>query len=235
LIPLYAVGVFLSFTLSQSSMVIRWWRRREPGWRAGLPVNALGAVTTGLVTIIIAATKFEHGAWMVIVLIPVLVVMMRAINAHYVHVADQLAVTESDAPRSPIPPPILLVPVPGITRAVERTLAVARGLSPRVTALHVTDDVEEGERLRERWVAAGIDIPLVLLENPFRSLTAPILAYLDALQQRDGKTPVIVVLSEFVPRRPWEHLLHNQSALRLKAALFFRHNTVVMDVPYHLE
>jgi amino acid transporter len=235
LIPLYAVGVFVSFTLSQSGMVLRWWRKREPGWRAGLPINALGAATTGLVAVIIAATKFEHGAWMVIVLIPTLVLLMRGVNAHYTTVADELALPRPDEPLPELPEPTVLVPVPGLNRAVEHTLAVARALSPNVIALHVTDDSEAGSKVREQWDAWGTDIPLVILESPYRSLMAPLLAYVDRLQRNAPRTPIVVVLSEFVPRHFWEYFLHNQSALRLKASLFFRPNTVVMDVPYHLE
>jgi hypothetical protein len=235
LIPLYAVGVFVSFTLSQGSMVVRWWRRREPGWRTGLPVNALGAATTGLVAIVIAATKFEHGAWMVIILIPIMVLTMRGIHAHYSSVAEQLARPEPGEPLPILPQPIVLVPVPGVNQAVEHTLAVAHALSPNVTAIHVSDDAEASERLRQEWDAWKTDIPLIVLESPFRSLLGPLLIYIDALRARETTTPIVVVLSEFVPRRFWEYLLHNQSALRLKAALFFRKNAVVMDVPFHLD
>jgi hypothetical protein len=171
---------------------------------------------------------------MVIVLLPVIVLLMRAINAHYVKVADQMALGSSDESLPSIPEPLVLVPVPAVNRAVMRTLAVARGLSAHVTALHVFDEPEDGEMLRQRWAQSKIDIPLVLLENPFRSLTSPLLTYIDSIQQRDPERPIVVVLSEFVPQRPWEYLLHNQSALRLKGQLFFRPNTVVMDVPYHL-
>ncbi|MBI4491616.1 MAG: APC family permease [Chloroflexi bacterium] len=233
LIPLYAVGVFVSFTLSQASMVVRWWRRREPGWQHGLPINAVGAVTTGLVAIIIAATKFEHGAWMVIVLLPILVLMLRGINAYYVGVADQLILEPTSKPRLPSPP-IVVVPVQGLDRAVARTLAFARSLSERVVAVHVTDDAAAGEALRARWESWSGDVPLVILESPYRALVPPLLAYLDALQQQDPQAPITVVLSEVVPRHFWEYLLQGQVALRLKAALFFRPNTVVVDMPYHL-
>jgi amino acid transporter len=234
LIPLYAVGVFVSFTASQASMVVRWWRRREPGWQRGLPINALGAVTTCLVAIIIAATKFEHGAWMVIVLIPILVMTMRAINHHYVKVADLLALDNLDEPVPNIAEPYVIIPVPGINRATQRTLAIALKLSHNVTAIHVTDDREAGDRLRERWEALVDDVPLVVLESPFRALVGAVQTYLDALQQREPDRTVIVVLSEFVPHYPWEYVLHNQTALALKGVLFLRPNTVVMDVPYHL-
>jgi amino acid transporter len=234
LIPLYAVGVFTSFTLSQSSMVKRWWTTREPGWRYSLLVNAVGAITTGIVTIVVASTKFTHGAWMVLVLIPINVLILHRINAHYVRVADQLAMEPSAEPMPEYPEPLLVVPVPGLNRAVARTLAHARALSRNVTAVHVTDDLESAALLRRRWKQWGTDVPLVILESKYRSLTGPLLHYLDALSQKDPTLPVTVVLAEYVPRRWWEWPLHNQTALRLKWALFFRRNTTVLDVPYHL-
>jgi amino acid transporter len=235
LIPLYAVGVFLAFTLSQASMVRRWWVRREGQWRQSLVVNGIGAATTALVTVIVGTVNFERGAWMVLVLIPVLVIIMRAINAHYVAVADQIALPSLDEPLPELGHPPVIVPVPGVDRAIHRTIAVARSLSPNVTGVHVTDDAEAGERIRQRWQRLMPEIPLVLLESPYRSLVGPVLTYINAVQQRYPGRPVIVVLSEFVPRHFWEYPLHNQTALRLKAALFFRPNTVVVDVPYHLE
>jgi len=234
LIPLYAVGVFVSFTCSQASMVKRWWTRREPGWRTGMPINAVGAITTGLVAIIIGATKFVHGAWMIIVLIPVLVITLRRINAHYIRVADQLAMEPTAEKMPEFPEPVLVVPVPGLNRAVARTLGYAKSLSRNVTAVHVTDDMEEAAALRRRWKQWGVDVPLVILESQYRSLTGPLLHYIDALAQKDPKAPIMVVLAEYVPRRWWEWPLHNQTALRLKMALFFRPNTTVLDVPYHL-
>jgi amino acid transporter len=234
LIPLYAVGVFLSFTLSQSGMVVRWWKRREPGWQTGMPINMFGAICTGVVTIVVATEKFSHGAWMVILLIPILVLTLRAINAHYVSVRDELAIEGPDVtvPESPVP--IVLVPVPNLNRATLQTLSFAHSISDDVTALFVTDDLDEAASFRKRWGQWEGDTPLVVLESPYRSLTAPLLAYVDAQRTRHPKRTIMVVLGEFVPRHWWEWLLHGQSALRLKAALFFRPNVVVADVPYHL-
>ncbi|MFN8526094.1 MAG: APC family permease [Chloroflexota bacterium] len=234
LIPLYAVGVFTSFTLSQAGMVRRWWRQREPGWRYGLPINFVGMVTTGLVTLIVSATKFTHGAWMIIVLIPMLVYTLRRINGHYVRVADQLALEPTREPVPTYPEPILIVPVPGVNRAVARTLGYARALSKNVTAVHITDNLEEAAVLRRRWKEWGTDVPLVVLESRFRSLTGPLLHYIDAVAKKDPGAPITVVLAEYVTRRWWEWLLHNQTAFRLKANLFFRPNTAVIDLPYHL-
>ncbi|MBM2812224.1 MAG: amino acid transporter [Chloroflexi bacterium] len=236
LIPLYAVGVFVAFTFSQSAMVRRWWSRREAGWQRGLVINGLGAVTTGVVAIEIATVKFTSGAWIVLIIIPTLVMIMRAINAHYVAVRDQVARGGGDGPVRPLdPPPHVVVPVPDLNKVVARTVALATSLSPHVIAVHVTDDCDAGELLRERWQREVPDVPLTVLDSPYRSLVAPFLAYIDALQAHEPTRPIVVVLSEFVPRHFWEYPLHNQTALRLKGALFFRPNTAVIDVPYHLE
>jgi amino acid transporter len=235
LIPLYAVGVFLAFTLSQSSMVRRWLRVRGPNWRRSLAMNATGAVTTGVVTLIIAATKFTHGAWLVIVLIPCLVMLFYQISRHYRQVNEQLQVTALPETLPSAPIGKVIVPIANINQAVVQTLAYARGLSPDVTAVHVTDDLQEAETLRHQWEAWDVGIPLLLLETPYRSLVNPLLAYIDALDTRMPGSPMTVVLPEFVPAHWWEQILHNQTALRLKLALLNRPNTVVTDVPFHLK
>jgi amino acid transporter len=234
LIPLYAVGVFLSFTLSQSGMVRHWYRLRGKNWRRSLVINGIGAVSTGVVCIIIAATKFVHGAWVVVALIPILVLVFYGIYGHYRGIAEQQQV--EDLPKE-LPEQQLgkvVVPIGGINRAVIRTLAYARAVSPDVTAVHVTDDMTSAERLRKEWEEWGIDVPLLILETPYRSFLGPLLTYIDALDERSPGALVTVVLPEFVPKHWWENLLHNQAALRLKLALLSRPNTVVTDVPYHL-
>jgi amino acid transporter len=234
LIPLYAVGVFTSFTLSQAGMVKRWWTRREPGWQFSLPVNLIGALTTGLVTVIVASTKFTHGAWMVIILIPIQVYLLLRINAHYGRVADQIVLDPAVDKMPTYPEPILIVPVPGLNRVVARTIGYARALSQNVTAIHVTDDMEAADELRRAWKAWDSDVPLVILESKYRALAGPLMHYLDAVAKKNPSSPITVVLAEYVPRRWWEWPLHNQTALRLKGSLFFRPNTCVIDVPYHL-
>jgi len=170
----------------------------------------------------------------VIVLIPFQVWFLWRINAHYTRVADQLAMAPTDEPADKLPTPILVVPVPGLNRAVARTIRYARSLSNHVTAVHVTDDLDDAAELRKRWKAWGTDVPLVILESKYRALGGPLLHYLDAVSKHDADAPVTVVLAEYVPRRWWEWPLHNQTALRLKTSLFFRPNTAVIDVPYHL-
>ncbi len=234
LIPLYAIGVFVAFTCSQAGMVKRWWSKREPGWHYGLVINTVGAITTLAVAVIQSLAQFTHGAWMVIVIIPIQVWVLWRIRAHYERVAEQLVLDTSAEPPTKLAEPILVVPVPGLNRAVARTLSFARALSENVTAVHITDDLEAAHELRRAWKEWGTDVPLVILESKYRALTGPLLHYIDAVAQRNPSAPITVVLAEYVPRHWWEWPLHNQTALRLKGTLFFRPNTAVVDVPYHL-
>lgn len=236
LIPLYAVGVFISFTVSQGSMVRRWWQRRESGWRHSLVIQGVGAVTTGIVGIVIASTKFVHGAWMVLLLIPALVAMFRSIASHYRTVNEQLSLDTGVAELKGYERNVVLVPVADLNRATMQALSFARSICEDVTAVHVTDDLEQAERLRQRWhTTIGNEIPLVILESPYRALVPILLAYIDAIDEQDPGIPVTVVVPEFIPAHWWQHFLHNQSALRLKAALLFRPETVVVDFPLHLK
>ena len=233
LIPLYAFGVFLSFTLSQTGMVQRWRRLKEEGWQHGMLINGFGAVCTFIVTIVVAVTKFTHGAWIVIVLIPVLVLCFKAIHRHY-----ERAATELQA-QTPLDPNeikhTVIVPIAAINRVAKQTLAYARSISDNVTAIHITDDEAEIEEMRARWNELGTDMPLVIIESPYRSLIGPLLSYIDEIDKQRPDDTITVVLPEFVARHWWEQLLHNQSAFRIKAALLFRPGTVVTSVPYHLE
>ncbi len=233
LIPLYAVGVFTSFTLSQGGMVRRWQRLKEAGWQRGLAVNLAGAVATGVVAIVIAFTKFTHGAWIVIVLIPVLILGMRAIHRHYATAARELAAQTPLDPAEIIH--TVLVPIADVNRVARQTLAYARSISDNVTAVHVGDDEAEIERMRQAWGDLGTDVRLVIIESPYRSLVGPLLSYIDEVDRQRPDDTLTVVIPEFVARHWWEQLLHNQTALRIKAALLFRPGTVVISVPYHLE
>jgi amino acid transporter len=235
LIPLYAVGVFLSFTLSQAGMVLHWRRLREPGWRKSLIINALGALLTGVVLVVVGSVKFALGAWMVFVLIPVLVLMFNGIHRHYCHVAEQLSVARLEEGKIGTPRQIVVVPIGDINQASLRALAFARSISNNPLVLRITYDGNEAEVFRREWTRWGNGTQLVLLESPYRSFTEPLLAYIDALHRQDPEAYVTVVLPEFLPAHWWEHILHNQTALRLKAALLFRRNTVTIDVPYHLK
>jgi amino acid transporter len=233
LIPLYAVGVFLSFTISQSGMVARWRRGREPGWRRQLGINATGAVATGVVAVIIGATKFTHGAWIVVLLIPILILAFLRIRAHYDVVVRELSL-EGYEPGPPVPPRII-VPVGGVHRATVRAVEYARTLNEHVTAVYI-DQYGDANRVLEQWGLWGRGTPIVVLTSPYRSMVRPLLDYIDRVREAQGRKGfVTVVLPEFMPRRWWQHFLHNQSALLLKGALLFRRDVVVVNVPFHLQ
>ncbi len=232
LIPLYAVGVFMSFTLSQGGMVRRWLVRRERGWRWRWWVNAVGAATTGLVMVVIAATKFTHGAWIVVILIPLLVAVFVAIHRHYDDVAGQLTL-EGVTPEPPVEVTVLVL-VGDLHRGVLHALQYARALSPTVKGLYVETNPDRTRKLEEKWGKYVDGIPLVVLTSPFRSLLGPFLEYLDHLQAMGDNHVVTIVIPEFIPARWWQHLMHNQTALVIKGALLFRKGVVVVDVPFHL-
>ena len=237
LIPLYAVGVFVGFTLSQAGMVMHWRRYREPGWRRAMAINSAGACATAVVAVIIAATKFTHGAWLTILAIALLAFLFRAMGAHYRRVQRELAL-DDDTPlietaSGRYNQPVILA-VDELNRATARAVAYARSISRNVTALHVTDDVSDSEALRKEWERRVLDVPLVIVESEYRSLLGPVVSYVDALDRADPQETVTVVLPEYRARWPWQRALHNQSSQRLKTALLERRNTVVVDVPYHL-
>jgi amino acid transporter len=235
LIPLYTVGVFVAFTLSQSGMVRHWWRLRgeQRGWRWRAALNGAGAVATGVVAVIVGVAKFALGAWIILLLIPLLIGVMWAIAQHYRSVEEQLAVSWTDQ-RLPRRVPRVIVPVSRLDHATLEAVAYARSISTDVTAVHVADQRSDVEEMKRRWEEWGGPVKLVILESPYRALMAPLMAYIDATETMDPSQPTTVVLSEFVPRHIWEYPLHNQTAVRLKLRLFFRPNTVVIDVPYHL-
>jgi len=232
LIPLYAVGVFLSFTLSQASMVRRWLRLKEEGWWWRWWLNAVGAIVTGLVMITIAATKFTHGAWIVVLLIPSLVAVFVIVHRHYEEVAVQLSL-DAFSP----PPPMtntVLVLVGDIHRGVIKAIQYAQTLSPNAKAVFVETDPERTRRLEEKWGKYGMGVPLIVLTSPYRSLLGPLTKYVDHLQNQGENHVVTIVLPEFIPAKWWQLGLHNQTAFLIKGAMLFRKNVIVTDVPYHL-
>jgi amino acid transporter len=234
LIPLYAVGVFVSFTLSQAGMVRHHRRVREPHWKRGVAINGVGSVATAIVTLIIAVTKFGKGAWVPIVVIPIIVALFKAIKHHYSSVAEGLKVPLDYKPRRMNHTVVVLVG--GVHRGVLEALAYAKSLAPnRLLAVTIVSDDEEQERIEQAWRERRIDIPLEIVHSPYRELTRPILRFIDELDARYDNDIITVVLPEFVVGNWWSQLLHNQSALFLKGRLLFRKGTVVTSVPYHLE
>jgi hypothetical protein len=216
-------------------MVRRWLRLREKGWRWRIVVNGIGAVATGVVMLTLAVTKFVEGAWIVVLIIPILVAIFLVMHRHYDEVARELSLEGFEGP--PTFHHTVLVPIGDLHRGVVRALQYAKTLAPNamVRAVYVETDPAKTARLEERWGVWGLGVPLVVLTSPYRSLLRPLLDYVDAIQSRGEDQMVTIVLPEFLPRKWWQHILHNQTALMIKAALLFRRNTVVADVPYLLK
>ncbi len=234
MLPLYAVGVFISFTLSQAGMVQHHRRLREDGWERRAFINGTGAALTAVVMLVLAVTKFTHGAWAVLALIPVLVLIFKGIHAHYKSVAQQLSLATAARPR-PVRRLTAIVLVSGIHKGVLPALELAKSLAPdNVTAVYVNLDQDQTDKLQARWSEWGCEIPLVVLESPYRSLITPLMRYIDEVEGRYGDDELMVILPEFVPAHWWEHLLHNQTGLILRTALMFRKGKVVISVPYRL-
>ena len=234
LIPLYAVGVFLSFTLSQAGMVRRWLGKRGSHWRKKIVINGIGAVATAIATLIIASTKFMHGAWLVIVLIPILIMMFRGIHAHYQAVSEQITLDRRGS-RPPMPRRnIVILPISGVNRAVIRAVDYARSRPGEILAVFVDVDSEATARLEMQWAQWGCGVNLVVLPSPYRSILNSLLDYVEAILEKEPDTWVTVVIPEILPARWWQNILHNQRALLLKASLLFKDRVILTDVPFHL-
>ena len=236
LIPLYAVGVFIDFTISQAGMIRHWLRVQSPGWRRRLSINAVGCVATAIVAVVVTSIKFADGAWLVLALIPVLVAGMLFIRREYDDQERELHVRPDLVLEGPHREQRVVIPVNGINRAVLQAVNFGRTMSRDVRAVFVTEDPEVGDDLRQRWERQVPGVPLVIVESPYRAVISPVLAYLDVLDQAwppDQEAPItVVVLPEYVARHWWERLLYNQTAKRLKAAIVGREHTVIADVPY---
>ncbi|HET8913454.1 MAG TPA: APC family permease, partial [Ktedonobacteraceae bacterium] len=240
LINLYAVGVFLSFTLSQGGMVLHWWRLRgrQRGWLRSMIINGVGAVTTLLVAAVISSTKFFEGAWIVVILIPILVLAFMGIHKHY-HTVEEERTTGTPVRTGDIRHR-LIVPIAGLDRVSRQTIAYGRSISSHLTAVHVAIDSADAEKVRERWKEWQDTLPenektqLVVIDSPYRSLARPLLAYIDSVHEIYSDDTLTVILPEFVASHWWENILHNQTALQLKAALLFRPGIIVTSVPQHL-
>jgi amino acid transporter len=232
LIPLYAIGVFICFTLSQWGMVIHWRRTREPGWKRRATLNGVGAVATACVAIVQVATKFLSGAWIVVLIIPLIILALRRIHRHYLHFQTEVAYTG----QSPLMflHHTVIVPVNGITRPAAGALVYATTICEDVRAVYVEIEPEHTAALRAKWNDWDIGVDLVVLPSPYRSLLKPLVAYVDELARAGATDLVTIVVPEIVPRNWWGHLLHNKSSLFIRTAFVFRSNVVVTTVPYRI-
>ena len=242
LIPLFAVGVFLAFSLSQFGMVLHWWHVRGEKWILKAGINAIGTLVTTMAVVIIGISKFSQGAWITILVIPVLVITFLKIRAHYQKVAQQLSLSVHHplVMRSTTPKRVV-VPISGVHQGIVDAMDLARSLSPDVSAVYIELEPGAGELVRTKWLKLWPDIPLAVVPSPYRSIIGPLLDYLDETDaQHDDGQLAIVVLPEFVPAKWWHALLHNQTAWLLKTALLYRRRhlgfqRVIIDVHYHLQ
>ncbi|MCL4524523.1 MAG: APC family permease [Acidobacteria bacterium] len=234
LIPLYMVGVFVSFTLSQAGMVVHWLKLREPGFRRRMALNATGAVTTAIVLCVVAFIKFTHGAYMVIAAIPLLVMVFRKTREHYFKLSVQVSLSDFDRPK--VARHTVIVPVsPTPNRVVLSAVEYAKSVSHDVLAVTVNVDAYDHEEVRKTWKKHVDDVDLIVLDSPYRSVLKPLLRFIDEVEDLRSDDKLTVLLPEIVPARWWHNLFHNQTSLFLKGALLFRKNIVVTSVPYHLE
>jgi len=241
LIPLFAVGAFLAFTLSQSGMVIHWWRERQGHWRLKAGINGVGALVTGATLIIVGMSKFAQGAWLTVLLIPLLVAVFLRIRTHYRQVAEQLSLEGLSPSQRSFATLRVVVPISGVHRGDSDAVDLACSISEHVTAVYIELEPGAGARIHEKWVQWWPDVPLVIVPSPYRSIIGPLLDFLDEMdaQQDDGQLAA-VVLPEFIPAKWWQSLLHNQTAWLIKTALLYRRRhhgfqRVIIDVPYHLQ
>ena len=252
LIPLYAIGVFLSFTLSQGGMARRWWKighlkpgeeivepgsvlRYDKGWQWKMLINGFGALCTAVVMCIFAITKFVDGAWIILLLVPVLVYIFFGIHHHYRDLAKHLSL-EDYGPEPPVRRHRVVIPISGVHRGSLAALDYARSLSPDVTAVHVSLDAAETDKVRAKWDRWGNGVRLVVLQSPYRLMIEPLLQYIEHLATlRQPNEAITIVVPQFVAKRWYHNLLHTQTAVWLRLALLFRKGVVVTDVPYQVE
>lgn len=252
LIPLYAIGVFLSFTLSQTGMARRWWKSghltpgeviEEPGstltydpnWRVKLVINSVGALATAIVMLVFAVTKFREGAWIIIVLVPILVAGFFTIHHHYKDLAKRLTLEGYDG-EAQVSRQRVIVPVSSVHRGTLLALRYARTLSKDITAVHVSTDPADAERVRTKWTQWGEGVRLIILDSPYRQLMEPLLQYIDMIYDQCQPNEIItVVVAEFVPEHTWQNALHTQAALTLRLALRAKPGVIVIDVPYQVQ
>ncbi|HTR45734.1 MAG TPA: hypothetical protein VMH06_08490, partial [Thermodesulfovibrionales bacterium] len=234
LIPLYAVGVFTAFTLSQAGMVKHWVKDRGKGWLKSAIINGLGGAVTAVVLVIIAVEKFTHGAWIVLIAIPALVLLTEKIHQHYLAAAEQLSLQYCITEEKAYAHHSVIIPVSGLQQAVINAVRYGKALSDDVTAVYVYIDPVETRKLQEKWDARCMGVKLEILHSPYRSVTEPLIDYIDGIREKYEDGVITVILPEFVPTKWWHHLLHNQTALFLKGILLFKKGVVSTSVPFHL-
>ncbi|MBB3130645.1 amino acid transporter [Paenibacillus rhizosphaerae] len=236
LIPLYAVGVFIPFTLAQTGMLVKWIREKPKGWLGKLIINFVGALISFTVMMIFFITKFGQ-VWPVLIFLPLIVYIFHAVKRHYEAVGDQLRITTCE-PAVPVEGNVMIVPVAGITHVVENSINYAKSLSPdQIIAVYVAYDRESERKMEEKWKQWQPDIRLVTLLSPYRSIIQPLTKFVDTVEYKASESHyrVTVLIPQFIPKKSWHNILHNQSSLLIRAFLLYRKNIIVTTVPYHLK
>jgi amino acid transporter len=235
LIPLYAVGVFIPFTLSQTGMILKWVRERSPGWIGKLTANLIGALITLTVLIIFFVTKFSQ-VWFVFIFLPVMVYIFHRVNQHYEAVGEQLRI-QVDSPALPIAGNVIIVPVAGITKVVENSINYAKSLTDQIFAVYISFDREDEKRFVEKWEKWQPDVRLVTLHSRYRSILHPLSKFIDTVEHRasENNYRVTVLIPQFITKKSWHNILHNQSSLLIRTYLIFKKNVIISTLPYHFK
>ena len=239
LIPLYAVGVFTAFTLSQTGMFVRWLRLKTEGWRWKAAINGLGAVMTFVTVIIIGVTKFMMGAWIVILLIPLIILMMLRIRRHYCQVAQRLDIPNEDLGRINLEARYshhVIIPIDSLNAMVVNALRYAKSLGPNVEAFHVETYIGEADKLRRKWELSNTDIPLIVKHSPYREVVGPLIEYIESEEHASQPGDMItVLLPQFIVNKWWDMALHNNTSIFIANALFHERNIVVSVLPFSID
>lgn len=235
LIPLYAVGVFIPFTLSQTGMIIKWIREKPAGWIAKLSANFIGALITLTVLLIFFITKFSQ-VWFVFIFLPLIVIFFHRINRHYEAVGEQLRI-DPEQPAIPIEGNVIIVPVAGITRVVENSINYAKSLTDQIFAVYVSFDREDEKRFEEKWEKWQPDVRLVTLQSHYRSVLVPLSKFIDTIEHKasENNYRVTVLIPQFITKKSWHNILHNQSSFLIRAYLIFKKKVIISTLPYHFK
>jgi hypothetical protein len=235
LIPLYAVGVFIPFTLSQTGMILKWLREKPFGWMAKLTANLIGALITLTVLIIFFITKFPQ-VWFVVIFLPIMVIIFHRVNSHYEAVGEQLRI-QPDSSAPPIEGNVIIVPVAGITKVVENSINYAKSLTDQIFAVYVSFDRDDEKRFEEKWKSWQPEVRLVTLHSHYRSILQPLSKFIDTVEHKasENNYRVTVLIPQFITKKSWQNLLHNQSSLLIRAYLLFKKNVIISTLPYHFK
>jgi amino acid transporter len=234
LLPMYAIGVFLSFSLSQAGMVKHWYESKSQGWHGKAFINGLGSVVTSVALIVIVLTKFPQGGWIVCALIPLFTMQFRRIRYHYLLVGNQLRLVGPAPAIPPVPAHCVIIPVSGIHRGVIEALNYARSISKEIVACYIDISPRTTARIVGEWNRYGMGVELKILPSPYRSVIRPFLGFVEEMSISHPETNLTVIIPEFVTARWWQNLLHNQTAIIIRTALAFKRRVVVTTVRYHL-